>query len=136
VCIAVDLAQPDIVLGLRPNAFAPNVARRVVAHVGRPSVDVHAAIDMIVSSLVTRACGLRPAASEHIGLRAWKHPDLVRVEVEAASSVLSQRPRGVRWPDADIELIEGLADRWGIEHLSQERTIVWFEIDRVAGSAT
>ena len=112
------------------------MARRVVAHVGRESEDTHDAIEVIVSNLVTRACGLRPAASEHIGLRAWKRPAIVRVEVEAASSGLSQAPRDARWPDADIELIEGLADRWGIERPTQARTIVWFEIDLAAVQAT
>jgi hypothetical protein len=97
---------------------------------------MHDAIELIVSNLVTRACGLRPAASEHIGLRAWKRPTIVRVEVEAASSGLSQSPRDGRWPDADIELIEGLADRWGIERPAEARTIVWFEIDHAAVNAT
>jgi hypothetical protein len=106
------------------------VARRVLSHVGRPSPDLRDAIDVIVSTLVTRACGLRPAASERIALRAWQQRTVVRVEVEAASSALGPTPEAKRWPDHDIELLEVLADRWGIEHQSRASTVVWFEMDR------
>jgi hypothetical protein len=134
----VELEQPDIVLGLRPGPLAPAVARRALVAVGQPArdvLDLRDAIDVVVCNLVTRACALRPASSEWIALRAWKQPTVIRVEVEAASSELSRRPRGVRWPEADIELIEGVADRWGIERPSRTSTVVWFEIDRVAVQA-
>jgi hypothetical protein len=128
--MALTLEQPDLVLGLRPSASAPTVARRVLAHVGRRSPDLHDAIELIVSNVVTRACEMRPAASERIGLRGWRHDTVVRVEVEYASSEPAPVPSRERWPDEDIELLEALADRWGIDRPSPVSTMVWFEIDR------
>jgi hypothetical protein len=36
-------------------------------------------------------------------------------------------------PDYDHELLDGLADRWGVERTS-DSTGVWFEIDRLRSS--
>jgi anti-sigma regulatory factor (Ser/Thr protein kinase) len=70
----------------------------------------------------------------HVGqpmtLRATSHPDWIRVEVTDASpdppvphrvGPEAERGRG-------LQLVDGLADRWGVEPATPGKT-VWFEID-------
>lgn len=127
------IKEPDIVLELKPGAFAPRVARQAVSQVGSPSPDLRDAVALIVSNLVTRACRLTPVAAERIGLRAWMPRSVVRVEVRSERNPFEPDPcHEERWPDYDIDLLEGLADRWGVHCPSGTETIAWFEIDRQA----
>lgn len=126
------LEQPDITLGLKPNPYAPRVARQAVAEAGDTSPDLRDAVALMVSNLVTRVCRMRPAESERIGLRAWMLEEVVRVEVQATRNPLEPLAGDERWPDYDIELLEGLADRWGIDSPGSGARVVWFEIDRHA----
>ena len=94
-------------------------------------------VQLLVSELVTNAVRhANLADGDVIGLVVELADDSLRVEVHdpgggfvpSAPSPDPARPSG--W---GLYLVAELADRWGVD--SDERTLVWFELDRRAAAA-
>jgi hypothetical protein len=136
--MGAERAQPDLSVALSAESFAPRLARHAVGSLDRPSPDLRDAVMLLTSNLVARACRRARDPSQVIELRAWMPRTVVRVEMNALDDLaLTERagadaePSGQAAPDGyDRELLDGLADRWGIER-DGERTWIWFEIDRI-----
>jgi hypothetical protein len=143
--MGTERAQPDLSVALSAESFAPRLARHAVGSLDRPSPDLRDAVMLLTSNLVARACRRARDPSQMIELRAWMPRTVVRVEMNtlddlalaAGDLALTERagadaePSGQAAPDGyDRELLDGLADRWGIER-DGERTWIWFEIDRI-----
>jgi hypothetical protein len=121
--------QPDAVISLHPDHYAPRAARYFVRTVDRPSPDLRDVIVLLTSELVTRAvmrCG--GGGDELVELRIWMPADVVRVELRGARELLCPPPEPVH-PQDDVLLIEDLADRWSID-IDADDACIWFEIDR------
>jgi len=127
-----DAPEPDLSIALAAERFAPRLARQAVGQLDNPSPDLRDAVMLLTSNLVTLACRGTSDPGQTIELRAWMPRSRVRVEVRSVSDLLADeqvaRDLEARW---DQELLDALADRWGIEH-DRGRTEVWFEIDRQA----
>lgn len=136
--------RPDVAVGLAADPLAPRRARQAVGEVGGASPDLRDAVALLVSSLVSRACRLAAedaggaiphGAAQPIHVRAWMPRGSVRVEVGAGHDPLEEAGRPDPELEYDVELLDGLTDRWG--HATTEvddhaEAVVWFEIDRRA----
>jgi hypothetical protein len=121
--------QPDAVISLHPDRYAPRAARYFVGTVDRPSPDLRDVIVLLTSELVTRAVTLcEGCGDELVELRIWMPPDVVRVELRGASELLCRPPEPPH-PQDDVLLIDDLADRWSID-VEADEACIWFEIDR------
>lgn len=124
-----DSLQPDAVISLRPDRYAPRAARYFVATVDRPSPDLRDVIVLLTSELVTRAVTLcEGCGDELVELRVWMPADVVRVELRGAPELVC-RPSEPQHPHDDVLLIEDLSDRWSID-VEADEACIWFEIDR------
>jgi hypothetical protein len=136
--MALLLAEPDLSLRLALGPFAPRVARHAVGQIDDPSPDLRDVVGLLTSNLVTRArraCG----ADEPIELRAWMPRRMVRIELRCRGELFDEPAEpGALATDAvarlvaesELELLDGLADRWGAGH-EGDHSLVWLEIDRV-----
>jgi hypothetical protein len=123
------LSQPDAVLSLHPDPYAPRAARCCVGMVDRPSPDLRDVVVLLTSELVTRAVMLcESSRDEFVELRIWMPADIVRVELRGARELLCAPPESDH-PLDDLVLVDGLADRWAID-VEEHDACVWFEIDR------
>jgi hypothetical protein len=121
--------QPDAVISLHPDRYAPRAARYFVGTVDRPSPDLRDVIVLLTSELVTRAVTLcEGCGDELVELRIWMPADVVRVELRGASELLCRPPEPPH-PQDDVLLIDDLADRWSID-VEADEACIWFEIDR------
>lgn len=126
-----DLSQPDAVLSLHPDPYAPRAARWCVGVVDRPSPDLRDVVMLLTSELVTRAVVLGDGAPDaYVELRIWMPADVVRVELRGARELLCAPPESDH-PLDDLLLVDGLADRWAID-VEERDACIWFEIDRHA----
>jgi hypothetical protein len=124
-----DSLQPDAVISLHPDRYAPRAARYFVATVDRPSPDLRDVIVLLTSELVTRAVTLcEGGGDELVELRVWMPADVVRVELRGAPELVC-RPSEPQHPQDDVLLIEDLSDRWSID-VEADEACIWFEIDR------
>jgi len=124
-----DLSQPDAVLSLRPDPYAPRAARCCVGMVDHPSPDLRDVVMLLTSELVARAVMLcESAPDEFVELRIWMPADVVRVELRGARELLCA-PAESDHPLDDLLLVDGLADRWAID-VAEHDACIWFEIDR------
>jgi hypothetical protein len=133
--MTVLLTEPDLSLRLTLGPFAPRVARHAVGQLDDPSPDLRDVVGLLTSNLVTRArrtCG----ADEPIELRAWMPRRMVRIELRCERELFAEP-----WAldanavarlvaESELELLDGLADRWGVEREGDDN-LVWLEIDRV-----
>jgi anti-sigma regulatory factor (Ser/Thr protein kinase) len=81
--------------------------------------------------LVTNAVvHVPPTKATTVELTVRAFPDSVSVEVADAGSGFEHRLRrpSIRESGWGLFLVERLSDRWGV--VQEERTRVWFEIDR------
>ena len=121
--------QPDAVISLHPDRYAPRAARYFVGTVDRPSPDLRDVVVLLTSELVTRAVMLcEGCGDELVELRIWMPADVVRVELRGARELLC-RPPEPQYPQDDVLLIDDLADRWSID-VDADAACIWFEIDR------
>ncbi|TMK40138.1 MAG: hypothetical protein E6G56_09075 [Actinobacteria bacterium] len=132
------LAEPDLALQLAPEPQATRVARNAVRQLNKPSPDLRDVIGLLTTTLVTRARRVS-GADDLIDLRVWMPRRVVRIELRCAGELLPQpagepAPAAVRAAESELELVDGLADRWEVEH-EGERSLIWLEIDRVKSSA-
>jgi anti-sigma regulatory factor (Ser/Thr protein kinase) len=111
---------------------APGVARRFLerALADLPTVLLDQ-VKLLVSELVTNAVVHGPQAKDscvELSVRATRNT--VAVEVSDTGPGFEQRFRApsVRDSGWGLFLVEQLSDRWGV--ITDERTKVWFEIDR------
>jgi hypothetical protein len=128
--------EPDAVISLHPDRFAPRAARHCVRMVDRPSPDLRDVVVLLASELVTRAVTLSESWSEELGegpsqesleLRVWMPAQVVRVELHGGARLASSQSAPSE-PQGEL-LLDELADRWSID--ADERGVcVWFEIDR------
>jgi hypothetical protein len=132
------LGDPDLVVSLDLDRFAPRAARHHVAQVDHPSPDLRDAVTLLTGELVTRAAQQSETCSEQaVELRVWMPVDVVRVELQATPSLLSRLADGdargaVRYGEM---LLGQVADRWSID-TSQDFACMWFEIDRREAQGT
>jgi hypothetical protein len=120
---------PDAVISLHPDRYAPRAARYFVGSVDRPSPDLRDVVVLLTSELVTRAVMLCESdGDELVELRVWMPADVVRVELFGARELVCA-PCEPDYPQDDLLLIDGLADRWSID-ADAEQACIWFEIDR------
>lgn len=123
-----DALQPDAVISLHPDRYAPRAARYFVRTIDRPSPDLRDVIVLLTSELVTRAVMLCEGGDELVELRVWMPADVVRIELRGARELLCPPPEPIH-PRDDVFLIEDLADRWSID-IDADDACIWFEIDR------
>jgi hypothetical protein len=125
----LDSLQPDAVISLHPDRYAPRAARYFVRTVDRPSPDLRDVIVLLTSELVTRAVMLcEGCGDELVELRIWMPANVVRVELRGARELLCPPPEPPH-PRDDVLLIDDLADRWSID-VEADEACIWFEIDR------
>jgi hypothetical protein len=125
----INLVDPDLVVSLELDAFAPRAARHYVAQVDHPSPDLRDAVMLLTSELVTRAVRqCRSASADAVELRVWMPADVVRVELRAARELLCS-PLNAGGPQYDLLLFGRVADRWSMDTLGHPAR-TWFEIDR------
>jgi hypothetical protein len=121
--------QPDAVISLHPDRYAPRAARYFVGTVDRPSPDLRDVVVLLTSELVTRAVMLCEGyGDEVVELRIWMPADVVRVELRGARELVCRSSEPLH-PQDDVMLIEDLADRWSV-NVSADDACIWFEIDR------
>jgi anti-sigma regulatory factor (Ser/Thr protein kinase) len=118
-------------------ATAPAQARRALRGRLPLAPDLALRASLLVSELVTNSVRHgRLHESETVRLRAHRRPRAVRVEVEDAGPGFDpekQQPpdlasdRGPPLGGYGLQLVEDLADRWGVER--DQCTCVWFELD-------
>jgi hypothetical protein len=126
--IPIDLGDPDLVVSLDLDPFAPRAARHHVAQVDRPSPDLRNAVMLLTSELVTRAAQqCQSSLEEAVELRVWMPADVVRVELRAPRYLLSPpRDDAARYGEMFLRQV---ADRWSID-TAQDFACMWFEIER------
>ena len=94
-------------------------------------------VRLLVSELVTNAVRhANLAAGDVIGLVIEVADQKLRVEVHDAGGGFipsTPSPDPARPSGWGLYLVAELADRWGVD--SNERTLVWFELDRRAAAA-
>ena len=94
-------------------------------------------VRLLVSELVTNAVRhANLAAGDVIGLVIEVAEQKLRVEVHDAGGGFipsTPSPDPARPSGWGLYLVAELADRWGVD--SNERTLVWFELDRRAAAA-
>jgi anti-sigma regulatory factor (Ser/Thr protein kinase) len=94
-------------------------------------------VRLLVSELVTNAVRhANLAAGDVIGLVIEVAEQKLRVEVHDAGGGFipsTPSPDPARPSGWGLYLVAELADRWGVD--SDERTLVWFELDRRAAAA-
>jgi serine/threonine-protein kinase RsbW len=94
-------------------------------------------VQLLVSELVTNAVRhANLAAGDVIGLVIEVAEQKLRVEVHDAGGGFipsTPSPDPARPSGWGLYLVAELADRWGVD--SNERTLVWFELDRRAAAA-
>jgi hypothetical protein len=124
-----ELLQPDAVISLHPDRYAPRAARYFVSTIDRPSPDLRDVVVLLTSELVTRAVMLcEGAGDELVELRIWMPADVVRVELRGPHELVCRSSEPLH-PQDDVMLIDDLADRWSID-ASADDACIWFEIDR------
>lgn len=98
---------------------------------GDLSPDLRDVIVLLVSELVTATVRERPEdRAGALELRSWGGPEVVRVELrEPGAEWVWDRDPVREATDYGRQLVEQLADRWGVEH-HERCTELWFEIDR------
>jgi hypothetical protein len=127
--IPIDLGDPDLVVSLRLDRFAPRAARHHAAQVDHPSPDLRDAVTLLTGELVTRAAQQCLTSSEEaVELRVWMPAHVVRVELRAPPYLLSVVCDGDA-PQYGEMLLGQIADRWSID-TAQHFACMWFEIDR------
>jgi hypothetical protein len=127
--IPIDLGEPDLVVSLDLDPFAPRAARHHAAQVDHPSPDLRDAVTLLTGELVTRAvqqCQTSPERA--VELRVWMPADVVRVELRAPPHLLSPLGDGEALKYGEM-LLGQIADRWSID-TAQDFACMWFEIDR------
>jgi anti-sigma regulatory factor (Ser/Thr protein kinase) len=113
-----------------PDVTAPGAARSELAALPlrRRERDV---VALLVSELVTN-CVRDAAVGTRQRIRMWAHVTdrAVRVEVIDGGGGIGVALRRAAPPDGGwgLQLVEELADRWGITHAAGSH--VWFELDR------
>jgi hypothetical protein len=128
--MTMSLAEPDLVIALKLDPYAPRAARHHVGQVDRPSPDLRDAVMLLTSELVTRAV----RHSDHVPgrlveLRVWMPEDVVRVELWAGHGLLSPTSVDDGLDGYELQLIDTIADRWSLQSGPDEECM-WFEIDR------
>ncbi len=115
-------------LRLRADSSAPALARKALADTGWVSGDRLGDAELLISELVTNAIRHGPPAAETIAVKLERSARHLRVEVRdsgtgftAGTQVTSPYAGGL-----GLQLIQKLADRWGIA--AEPTTRVWFEI--------
>jgi anti-sigma regulatory factor (Ser/Thr protein kinase) len=124
-----DLDPPEVETDLPPAVEAPADARAFLrAALQTWSRDgLGEVTELLTDELVSNVV-------RHVGqpmtLRAVCHPDSIRVEVTDPSPdpPVAQHVGPEAESGRGLQLVEGMADRWGVEPAGPGKT-VWFEID-------
>jgi hypothetical protein len=129
----IDPLAPDLATTIALDRYAPRAARFQVGGVDSPSPDLRDAVVLLTSEIVSRAVEHSMATGEQAKaeaeLRVWMPPDVVRVELRAAVTVIPADAEALAPRNFDLMLLDCIADRWSIEHGS-DGACFWFEIDR------
>jgi len=115
---------------------APGIGRRSLRAI-EPFADDTVVDDvrLLVSELVTNSLMHSGAGQTgRIDLTVEVRSDTVRVSVRDQGTGFEHRPRrrGRRGSGWGLFLLNELSDQWGIEHLPDDGTAVWFEVARRA----
>ena len=124
----------DKTVRLPPHTASARHARQFVHDAIEGSSPVDGMLSVLVSELASNAI---LHAKTDFTVRVRDDADVLRVEVTDFSAVApTKKDYG---PDAitgrGLQLVESVADRWGVELLADGKT-VWFELDRVDAGAT
>jgi hypothetical protein len=127
----IDPLAPDLATTIALDRFAPRAARFQVGEVDSPSPDLRNAVVLLTSEIVSRAAEHCLAADERATaeLRVWMPPDVVRVELRAPAAIVRAGAEDLAPRHFDLMLLDGIADRWSIDH-GESEACLWFEIDR------
>ena len=117
------------------DASSVGVARRLLRHelttLGHTDIDADLvdAAGLLVSELVTNAV---VHARTDITLRATLRRGVLRIEVADGSPVIPtpRRPTALAGTGRGLQLVDRLANRWGVEKSRGGKTI-WFELSPV-----
>lgn len=126
------LMEPVLTMTLPPDPRAARQARDAVSDLPELPSGRLDDVRLLVSELVTNS--IRHGSLGALGrvtVRAFTHPDRVRVEVEDSGPGFAPRPRILSTDQTSgwgLYLVDQLASRWGAERA--DRNCVWFEIDR------
>jgi anti-sigma regulatory factor (Ser/Thr protein kinase) len=119
-------------LPFAPDVTAPKAARSELRRLPL-SAGEHQVVALLVSELVTN-CVRYAALGARQRIRVWAHvtPQAVRVEVVDGGAGIGLALRDPSAPNGGwgLQLVDELADRWGITHAAG--THVWFELERFA----
>jgi serine/threonine-protein kinase RsbW len=112
---------------------AAAVARRELDLLGQLYGSELEIAELLISELINNSVvHAGPRASAEIELDAFITPAMVSISVtdDGGGFAAGARQAALRSDDAHwgLQLVEGLADRWGIE--DTHGTTVWFELDR------
>jgi anti-sigma regulatory factor (Ser/Thr protein kinase) len=124
-------AGSQTVFHLPPRAQAAQMGRVRVRRAlsGAPKRAIER-IELMVSELVTNSvthAALSPEQS--VDLRISIQPRLVRIEVADSGAHFDlQQPRRGGESKWGLFLLNGMADRWGMQQLERGK-VVWFEVD-------
>ncbi len=128
------IERVELELPREPQAPARARAEVREALVGGHQAQVSDAV-LLASEVVTNAV-IHPgdAVDPIVGLRIFRYPEGLRIEVDDGGSGFDPSAPGQPRPDRGrgLFLVDRLASRWGTEHLAAEpgrRFMVWFELD-------
>jgi hypothetical protein len=114
--------SPDLVIAFDADERTADAARYCVRTIALPAAAARARAEQLTGALLARTCPpRRPRHSAPVELRVWRCREGARVELAGSAEAL-----GAGEP---VQLLERLADRWGVEHDERGEARVWFEVD-------
>jgi hypothetical protein len=118
------LREPDLVIALDADDRTADAARFCVGTIARPAPAARDRAEHLTAALLARSSSRRRSP---IDLRVWGGGETTRVELDAPAELLLTG-LDERAADDAADLLDRLADRWGLEQAGAE-VRVWFEVD-------
>lgn len=115
----------DVLYPFANERSSPRAVRSLIRPLFPVTDPVGVDVSLVASELVARVIVSSSGGGE---VRAWLGGPMVRIEVRSEVAVVSRSNDDASDPRA-LEIVEALADRWGIEAAPSGGEMVWAEFD-------